>query len=143
VNLSVKHTKPLQLIFAGLVFLASSGATAVIRECSMETCSCCNTASCDNDDVCSQTAPAASSAHSIKAEFTCHMTTLVGGLAIQQAVVEQAHKQQLNKAVAGCAISSHCTLSARSYHASSAQLLTYAVSSPAVEKYVLNSAYLI
>jgi len=142
VSIQIRHNKPLRFLFAGLVFLASSGATTVIRQCSMETASCCNTASCDSEDACNQPA-AVPSDYSIKAEFTCHTTTLIGGVVIQQAVVEQAHKPLLNKAILGCVISPDYMLSAQPHRSSSAHLLADAASPPSVEKYVLNSSFLI
>jgi len=142
VNLRVKHIKPLQLISAAFVFLASSGATIVVRQCSMDTASCCNTASCDNDDACDQPV-ALPSDHSIKAEYSCRTTTLVGGLAIQQAVVEQPHKSLLIMAVLGLVVPPDCRLSAQPPRSSSALLLADAASPPSVEKYVLNASFLI
>ena len=79
----------------------------------------------------------------IKAEFTCHTTTVVGGVSIQPAVMEQAHKQQVSKVLGACGALSDCFLSVQPDHHSFPQLLVRAAPPPAVEKYALNSAYLI
>jgi hypothetical protein len=142
VNRLVRNTGPFRFVFAAVVFLASSGATLAFRQCSMENSSCCSASSCDNEDPCSQ-ATASSSDHTIKAEFACHTIMLVGGVAIQPAVMEQGHKQQLNKVVAACSLQSSCTLSVQPNHPSYPQLVVRAAPPPAVEKYALNSAYLI
>ena len=139
---SSKHIKPLRLAFAALVFLASSGAAAVIRECKVEAMSCCAPVSRANHDDCDQPALPISR-HSIKAQFTCHTTALVGGVAIKQALVEQQHKPELPKQIVFCIASSQSLLSAQTNRSSSTFFLTETVSPPTVEKYVLNGSFLI
>jgi len=141
VNLSIRYSKPLQFVFAALVFFASSGATAVIRQCTMASASCCGTASCDDDAYPQPVAPP--SGQSIRAEFTCQVTTLIGGLAIRQGVVEQAHKPLLHKILAVSVVAHNCALTTHSHRSSSPQLFADAASPPPVEKYVLNASFLI
>ena len=141
-DFSIRHSKPFQFVFAAVFFLASSGATAIIRQCNMEPASCGNSMSCGNDESSHQPG-AGSSNHLIKAEFACDAITLIGGVAIKQALVEQQHKPELPKQIVFCITSSQSLLSAQTNRSSSTFFLTETVSPPAVEKYVLNGSFLI
>lgn len=140
--LSYKNIRLIRIFLAVLVLTASSGATTVLHRCQMEAASCCSPNRNANDDGCDQ--PIASPAgHSLKADFTCHIDVVVGGVALKQALLEKENRPESHIAVIRniVSLSSSSLLRAISY--SHNLLLSETVSPPSVDKYVFFGSFLI
>ncbi len=140
---SLKHIRSIRVAFGLLIFFASSGATTVVHTCILVKADCCAPAPSANHDGCQQSALPAS-APLLKADLTCHTNTLVGGVALKLALVEKENKSQQNKISVAFVLPSSFGFS-NTVLAPSRYLFTLAASHspPSVEKYVLNSSFLI
>lgn len=124
--------------------VASSGFTAILRTCVMETMSCCADAKVPQHMECDTEQPGDAPTLSIRADSQCHADILVGGMTTNPAVVEKEHKYQQTKLAIGANV-----LSFNCFQASPPSLsplfghTTAKVFPPSVEKYVLNASFLI
>ncbi|MBM2840069.1 MAG: hypothetical protein HW412_597 [Bacteroidetes bacterium] len=140
--LSHKNIRLMRIFLAVLVLAASSGATAVLHRCQMEAASCCSPNQNANDDGCDQ--PIASpTGHSFRADFTCHIDVVVGGVALKQALLEKENRPESNIAVIPNIVSlGSCSL-VQADGPSHTLFLAHAISPPSVDRYVLNASFLI
>jgi hypothetical protein len=138
-------------ILAVLFVLANSGFTAVLHQCAMESkqaapsdqsMECCDTPDRDNDAACEVSQGPSSAPHGI--HFTCHTSTIVGGMPSTSALLSEQSKTQLSKFGEWSANFPQHAVS-RPIINRSFTLDYFAINAtpPSVEKCVLNSSFLI
>lgn len=129
-------------LLAIVTFLANSGFTTILHNCTMVSMSCCEAPSETNHKDCGEELPS-DSAPSIQSNSVCHTNTIVGGVTTNPAVFEKSGKSDVKKVVLTFAVLiSPATLS-QDFASSSFPAVTSPVFLPSVEKYVLNASFLI
>ncbi len=135
-------------LFVGLFLLASSGFTAVLQQCTMESgqsrrfMECCS--SSDESNLTECEVPQTTPSLAFGSQFTCHTNTVVGGLAGTSALLEKKGKIQLSKLVEWSGnVLQQTVFKPISNHSSTLNYFALNVSPPSVEKCVLNSSFLI
>ncbi len=138
-----KHTKLIRVTFPLLIFLASAGVTTLMDTCFAEEMDCCASVPNSKNDSCDGPANLASGIL-FKADFTCHASKVLGGLAIKLGLVEKENKTQRYAIAVALIIPSSCELSDTHQNSSQYQF-AFAVPHPppSVEKHVLNATFLI
>ncbi len=124
------------------IFVASSGFTAILHNCTMKAATCCSDSSEEvSHKDCDEGLPT-NLESSIQFNAVCHTNTLVGGMTTNPAVVEKENKYQQTKLsivadiiLVDCFQTSALNLSPLFGHT------TATVSPPSVEKYVLNASF--
>jgi hypothetical protein len=141
-----KHTIIAGRILAILFVLANSGFTTVLRQCTMKSdapMECCNIP--EKSDAASRDAVQKNAnSPSIVSQFSCHTTTLVGGIASTSALLQKESARQNAKANEFCAQHQQSTTSTSDVdHSTNPAHFAATLSPPSVEKCVLNSSFLI
>lgn len=133
-------------ILAILFILANSGFTAVLRQCTMKSVApmeCCN-GSKESDEAASDGTQNQASLRLIESQFSCHTTTIVGGIASTSALLQKESARQSAKANEFCAQHQQNTTSTSDIdHSTNPAHFAATLSPPSVEKCVLNSSFLI
>jgi hypothetical protein len=131
----------LHVVVLSVFALASSGFTTILRECKLQQeMSCCAVPDRMNANECDQNL--APNGPSFESDQACQTSSVIGGLAVKQAVVEKDKNNRLQKTAPVVAIVYSDTSVSPSYsiHFDSR---TEAVFLPSVGKYILNSSLLI
>lgn len=136
------HILSLGRVLAVITFLANSGFTTILHNCTMVSMSCCDAPSETNHKDCGESLPA-DSAPSIQSNSVCHTNTVVGGVTTNPAVFEKNGKSDLKKSVLEVTLLVSPTTLSQDFASSSFPAVTTPVFLPSVEKYVLNSTFLI
>ena len=76
-------------VFTLVFLLASSGFTTILHICTMEASECCDTSSVSDHDACPNKPALPVTGPSIQNVDDCHINAVVGGLAVDQALVEK------------------------------------------------------
>ena len=140
-----RNTHLLRSVLAILVFLASSGFTTILHNCTMDATACCQVSTQSGHDGCDAALSLPNQKVAYQADFDCHINTLVGGVITNPAVFEKENKIDLKKTsglVSALAPVVHASPQA-CITSSDLPSRTLAVFHPAVEKYVLYSSFLI
>jgi hypothetical protein len=125
-----------------VLFLASSGFTTILHNCTMETAACCEPRSGQQHEQCDVSLP---QNIAFQSGQICHSNTVVGGVTPPAAVLEKDTKSEIKKfdtPLVFAALFVHsvhqpeCT---SSHYSPSADV----VFPSSVEKYVLNATFLI
>ena len=133
-------------ILAILFILANSGFTAVLRQCTMKSdapMECCSIP--EKSDAASRDAVQKNgNSPSIVSQFSCHTTSLVGGIASTSALLQKESAKQNVKGNELCAQLQQNTTSTSTFdHSMNHAHFAATLSPPSVEKCVLNSSFLI
>ena len=140
--ISNKNIRLIRILLAVLVLTASSGATVVLHRCQMQAPCCCSPDRHANADGCDQ--PNGTSASpSLKADFTCHTSVVVGGVALKQGLLEKGYRPESNKAVIPSIVSLSSNRLIQAGIHSHNLLLSKAVSPPSLDRYALSDSFLI
>lgn len=133
-------------ILAILFILANSGFTAVLRQCTMKSIApmeCCGGSDQSNESTCDGTQNQAG-LRLVESQFSCHTTTLVGGIATTFALLQKELTKQNIKTNEMCGRYQQNTICTNTlYHSTNPAQVTATLSPPSVEKYVLNETFLI
>ena len=140
--LSHRNIRLVRIFLALLVLIASSGATTVLHRCTMQAPSCCSSSCCANHDGCDQPV-ATRSGHLLKSDFTCHTNTIIGGVALNLALLDKEHKTESQKSVVSNVVCPSFIGSVVADSPSHTLFVAQTISSPSVEKCVLFSTFLI
>jgi hypothetical protein len=140
-----QHIPTIGRLFVLLFSLANSGFTIVLYHCTMEDMDCCSRSEETTSCACSMMdPPQSSSGPSVTSGDTCHSMTIAGGLKTDPTVVEKKSAARVIKMDLVASFPPNLAPSTVSpqfqFHSSTASVN---VSPPAVEKYVLNSTFLI
>lgn len=142
-KISLKSNSHITVVIALLVLLGSSGLTTLIRTCTMGDMSCCAGLSSVSKDDCDASALPALGVV-LKADLSCSTTKLVGGLAINLALVEKENKLQMHatgfNSIAAPSFNVETTHSKPSHHHFA---FNVPHAPPSVDRYVLNGSFLI
>jgi hypothetical protein len=138
-----KHILLLKRLVLIVTIAASSGFTTVVHYCTMDVMDCCDPSpSADHRNCDLPGVP--ETGESVKAQFTCHTNTLVGGVSVKPAVLVKEHKSEPSRIVLATVTAS--LYNCLSHTSSSSHTLfspAETPSPPSVEKYVLNASLLI
>lgn len=139
-----KYLVPLVRTVVLLFFLGNSGFTSIVHLCSMKAAECCDTNIPGDDNMCQETPVAAPQGEHVQSMLECHTNAVVGGLVDVQALVEKDSGSKTPSLVVHPVLIP-LQLAASLCQAASWFSSTYTsnVSPPSVEKYVLNSTFLI
>lgn len=133
-------------ILAILFILANSGFTAVLRQCTMKSeapMECCSGSKESDEATCDGTQNQAG-LRVIESQFSCHTTTLVGGIASTSALLQKESARQSTMGNELCAQhQQHTTSTSAVDHSTNPAYFAATLSPPSVEKCVLNSSFLI
>ena len=141
-----QHTIIAGRVLAVLFVVANSGFTTVLRQCTMKSdapIECCNVPG-RSDPSSSDGIQKNASSPSIVNQFSCHTTTIVGGIASTSALLQKEFSKQIAN---GSDLSAQ--LQPRATFTSAFDLITNSarfaatLSPPSVEKCILNSSFLI
>jgi hypothetical protein len=126
-----------------VTFLASSGFTAILHNCTLVPASCCAAPREINHKDCSESLPV-NLERSIQSNAVCHTNTVVGGITTNPAVLEKVVKSEVKKPVSPLfVLSPFVAVSGQSFTSSTPFSSPASVFLPSVEKYVLNASFLI
>ena len=136
-----RHIIALSRISLLVIFFASSGFTIVLHTCSMGAASCCAHECCGDD--CDQ--PATQNATgSVQPAVSCHMSSVIGGLTTDPAVVEKQSKMDVSNNSIAIPVAVQTDRYDIDNVLTSTAFRSYEYASPpAVEKYVLSASFLI
>jgi len=125
-----------------LFFLSSTGFTSILNICAMEAAKCCGTSGRSDHEACHNESPPVSGV-SVKDRFECQVNIVAGGLSGVSGLIEKEIKQR-TETTEFVVIALSETAEA-SFAASTLLSLNHTTntSPPSVEKYVLNSTFLI
>ena len=133
-------------ILAILFILANSGFTAVLRQCTMKSdapMECCGDSNQSNKSACDGTQNQAG-LRLVESQFSCHTTTLAGGIASTSALLQKESARQNAKGNELCAQHQPHTTSTSAFdHSTNPAHFAATLSPPSVEKCVLNKIFLI
>lgn len=125
------------------VFLANTGFTAVLYSCKMDPATCCQTSRQSKHGECGASAIVHQRV-SVESNFSCHRSTVIGGITTAAALIEKEYQPLFNKAVQSVSPqfmgNSPLSVAAPTSYSLSPPL---ARAIPSVEKYVLNATLLI
>jgi hypothetical protein len=128
-------------ILAILFILANSGFTAVLRQCTMKSdapMECCSVP--EKSDAVQKNAYSPS----IISQFSCHTTTVVGGIANTIALLQKDSAEQNARENELCAqLQLHTSITSTVDHSTNPAHFAATLSPPSVEKCVLYSSFLI
>lgn len=124
-------------------FLASSGFTAVLHNCTMEDPVCCEAPKEATHKDCGESLPA-SKELAVRSDAACHTNTIVGGVTPNLAVLEKDSKSDVKKLHVAESILTTSIVQLDQLH-TSLNLFSNGtpVFLPSVEKYILNASFLI
>ncbi len=138
-----KHILLVSRTLALATFLASSGFTTILHNCTMEVTACCEAPREVNHKDCGGSVPANTELF-IQSDAVCHINTVVGGITTNPAVLEKDGKSDIKKFQIAESI---LTTSIAGFNHLRSQFNSFsfdtAVFLPSVEKYVLNASFLI
>jgi hypothetical protein len=80
---------------------------------------------------------------SLKADFTCHIDVVIGGVALKQALLEKENKPESNIALIPNIVSLSFSSLLYADSPSHTLFVTRDISPPSVDSYVLNGSFLI
>lgn len=125
-----------------LSFVASSGFTTILHNCTMEVPTCCEVPTQNRHEQCDVSVPPEVS---IRSDLICHTNTVVGGLKPTAAVLEKESKSESKKLDAPLVLTVSNFSSTDQVNSSTSRFFSFAdiVFFPSVEKYVLNASFLI
>ncbi len=138
-----KHILLVSRTLALVTFLASSGFTTILHNCTMEVTTCCEAPREVNHKDCGGSVPANTELF-IQSDAFCHTNTVVGGVTTNPAVLEKDGKSDVKKLQKAESI---LTTSATAFNQLRSPFNSFSsgtpVFLPSVEKYVLNASFLI
>lgn len=138
-----KHILPVSRALALATFLASSGFTTIVHNCTMEVPVCCEAPKETNHKDCGESVPA-NKELAVRSNALCHTNTVVGGVTTNPAVLEKDAKSDVKKLQIAQSI---LTTSGADFNQPRTPLSSFfsatPVFLPSVEKYILNSSFLI
>jgi hypothetical protein len=140
-----RHILIIGRLFVLIFFLANSGFTVVLYHCTMGDMDCCGTSDDDMSVACGMMdVPPTSSGPSITSGFNCLSVIIAGGLRTDPTVVEKESAARLLKVDLIAAFNPHSALSTGTPQVQPfSPVAAPDVSPPTVERYVLNSTFLI
>ncbi len=138
-----KYTLFVGRALALATFLASSGFTAIVHNCTMEVPVCCEAPKEINHKDCGESVPA-NKELAVRSNAACHTNTVVGGVTTNPAVLEKDGKSDVKKLQIAESIVSASIVRLDQLHT---PLNFFSddtpVFLPSVEKYILNASFLI
>lgn len=133
-------------VLAILFILANSGFTAVLRQCTMKSdapMECCS-GSKESDEATCDGSQNQAGLRLIESQFSCHSTTLAGGIASTSAFLQKESAKQTAMGNELCSQHQQYTTSTSAVgHSTNPAYFAATLSPPSVEKCVLNSSFLI
>ena len=143
--LMTRHIKTIGRSFVLLFFVASSGFTVIRSHCTMEALDCCKTPNGGMSTACRMMDPAhAQTGSSMTLASSCHSITVVGGLLTDPTVVEKDQFTGVVKAFRFATLVQCIAIPPPSVcFQSNLSTSSHSIFPPPVEKYVLNSSFLI
>lgn len=130
-------------VVAIVIFLSSSGFTTILHACTMEVADCCAAPEHTRHNQCDEAMPVADGVH-FDSNSVCHINSLIGGLAINPAVVEKQGKTEKKDLSVFVPLPLYSSLSDQDNDVSSfPATFNVTVVFPSAEKYVLNASFLI
>ncbi len=141
-----QHTIIAGRILAVLFVIANSGFTTVLRQCTMKSdgpMECCSVP--EKSDAASRDAiQKNANSLSIVSQFSCHTTTLVGGIANTLALLQKDSAKQNARENELCAqLQLRTAITSTLDHSTNPAHFAVILSPPSVEKCILNSSFLI
>lgn len=139
-----RNMRTLSGIIAVALFIASSGFTTIVHNCTMDViAACCEGEESKNHEDCYSTSTAKELA--IDSPFACHTNTLVGGVSTNPAVLEKENKPDLKKASIAPILSTLAVVESERFNHTTSRFIVPAepVYLLSGEKYVLFAAFLI
>lgn len=136
------YNASLHVVVFFVFVLASSGFTTILHECRLQQqMACCAIPDRMNEDECNQnSAPKAGA--SFESDQACHTNSIIGGLAVKQAIVEKDKISKVQRA-ATLVVSLFSDISFSSLSSSRSDSRTEASFLSPVGKHILNSSFLI
>lgn len=138
-----KHIFLVTRALALATFLASSGFTTIVHNCTMEVPVCCEVPKEIEHKDCGESLPA-NTGLAVRSDAACHTNTVVGGVTTNPAVLEKDAKSGVKKLEIAESI---VTTSVANFNQLRTPLSSFSndtpVFLPSVEKYILNASFLI
>jgi len=138
----LQYSTSLHVVVLFVFLLASSGFTTILHECRVQQqMACCAVPDRMNEDKCDQNI-APKSGPSFESDQSCHTNSIIGGLAVKQAIVDKDKNSKLHRA-ATVVLSVSSDISFSPFSATRFDSRTGALFLPPVGKHILNSSLLI
>ena len=137
-----RHTALLNYTTALLLFVGSSGFTAVIRVCTMGDSRCCTGSPMSDHEMCDPQLPPGDAGESVHGLFSCHENVIAGGLSSTQGLPEKESRVGDVKVPASVVFAVHLP-QFEPTGSPFGSLWFDDTSPPSVKKYVLNGTFLI
>jgi len=138
----LQYSTSLHVVVLFVFLLASSGFTTILHECRVQPqMACCAVPDRMNEDECDQNS-APKAGPSFESDQACHTNSIIGGLAVKQAIVEKDKISKVQR-TATLVVSLSSETSYSPFSSRRFDSRTEAVFLPSVGKHILNSSFLI
>jgi hypothetical protein len=141
-----KHSTWAGRILVVMLFIANSGFTAILHQCTMDTAECCDASRTSDHHACQDedSVPAPITGPSVTSAFECHINSVAGGLSVAPAVTEKNAINQVSK-LDVVALVGYLDVATLAQSISSTLLHAFSTnaSPPSVEKNILTATLLI